>query len=83
MNIQECDILNALLTTEYSNQRELAETSGHSLGIVNRSINTLKETGYLDSHNKPTNKAIEKNSCKFSPKRCYFSSGIRNADGSY
>lgn len=60
MNIQECDILNALLTTEYSNQRELAETSGHSLGIVNRSINTLKETGYLDSHNKPTNKAIEK-----------------------
>ena len=60
MNIQECDILNALLTTEYSNQRELAETSGHSLGVVNRSINTLKETGYLDSHNRPTDKAIEK-----------------------
>lgn len=60
MNIQECDILNTLFSTEYSNQRELSEISGHSLGIVNRSINALKEHGYLDQNNKLTVKAIDK-----------------------
>ena len=31
MNIQECDILNSIISFTYTNQRKLAETSGHSL----------------------------------------------------
>ena len=41
MNIQECDILNSIISFTYTNQRKLAETSGHSLGVVNRSIKNL------------------------------------------
>lgn len=35
------------------------EDSGHSLGIVNRSIKTLIAEGYLDESIQPTQKAIE------------------------
>ena len=45
MNTQECDILNLILSNTYTNQRTLAEDSGHSLGIVNRSIKTLIAEG--------------------------------------
>ena len=50
MNTQECDILNLILSNTYTNQRTLAEDSGHSLGIVNRSIKTLIAEGYLDEY---------------------------------
>ena len=59
MNTQECDILNLVLSNTYTNQRTLAEDSGHSLGIVNRSIKTLIAEGYLDESIQPTQKAIE------------------------
>ena len=58
MNTQECDILNLVLSNTYTNQRTLAEDSGHSLGIVNRSIKTLIAEGYLDESIQPTQKAI-------------------------
>lgn len=48
MNIQECDILNSIISFTYTNQRKLAETSGHSLGVVNRSIKNLLQEGYID-----------------------------------
>lgn len=57
MNIQELDILNKLLDTESSNQRILAESTGHSLGVVNRSIRNITESGYLDNTGIPTDKA--------------------------
>jgi hypothetical protein len=41
MNKQESDILNTLLLKPYINQRILAEVSGHSLGVVNRSLKEL------------------------------------------
>ena len=47
MNKQECDILNALKQTSYRNQRDLAENSGHSLGVVNRSIKALIQKGFI------------------------------------
>lgn len=47
MNIQKFDILNILLTDGYENQRQLARKSGHSLGMVNRSIKNLIAEGYL------------------------------------
>ena len=67
MNIQECDILNAMISKPYENQRILSQTSGHSLGIVNRSVKSLIDTGYLNTDMTPTDKAIQEVSVK-SPK---------------
>lgn len=58
MNKQESDILNVLLSQPYTNQRVLSETSGHSLGVVNRSINNLIENGYLDESKSLTQKTF-------------------------
>lgn len=57
MNTQECDVLNAIRAQEYQNQRLLAERCGHSLGTVNRCLQTLSREGYLDSHKQPSEKA--------------------------
>ena len=38
MNKQEADILNAIFVGNIKNQRNLAEITGHSLGVVNRSL---------------------------------------------
>ena len=38
MNKQEKDILNTLYHQSVNNQREISELSGHSLGVVNKSI---------------------------------------------
>ena len=59
MNKQESDILNALILEPFINQRILAETSNHSLGVVNRSIKELMKSGYIDQEIKPTLKARE------------------------
>ena len=59
MNKQELDILNSLYLEPFINQRILAEMSGHSLGVVNRSIKELMKTGYLDEHVQLTMKARE------------------------
>lgn len=48
MNIQELDILRTIKDCSISNQRTLSELTGHSLGVVNRSIKRLIECGYLD-----------------------------------
>lgn len=57
MNKQESDILNALLQEPFINQRILSEVSGHSLGIVNRSLKELIKEGYLDESVQLTPKA--------------------------
>ena len=51
MNKQESDVLNVLLLEPFINQRILAEVSGHSLGVVNRSIKELIKADYLDEWN--------------------------------
>ena len=48
MNRQKCDILIQIAKKTFTTQRELAETSGHSLGVVNREVRELTEMGYLD-----------------------------------
>ena len=58
MNKQESDILNTILLEPFINQRILAEVSGHSLGVVNRSLKELIKAGYLDDTIRPTAKAI-------------------------
>ena len=57
MNIQDLDIMNMLSREPYANQRLLAERSGHSLGIVNRSLRALTEQGFLDGDRMLTEKA--------------------------
>ena len=59
MNKQELDILNALFSAAYENQRLLAERVGYSLGAVNRSVRVLTEQGYLDKAGHPTEQAKE------------------------
>lgn len=59
MNLQEADILRTLLARPFINQRILAEETGHSLGVVNRSIRTLTDAGYLDNSVHVTDKARE------------------------
>lgn len=68
MNKQESDILNALLLEPFINQRILAEVSGHSLGVVNRSLKELIKAGYLNEAICPTAKAVAEYKNK-TPKR--------------
>ena len=57
MNLQEADILKTLVTEPFINQRVLSEITGHSLGVVNRSLRRLTADGYLDGHSRLTEKA--------------------------
>lgn len=59
MNKQEADILNVLLQEPFINQRILAEVSGHSLGVVNRSLKELIKEGYLNEDAYLTAKAVQ------------------------
>lgn len=59
MNLQESDILRTLFYEPFINQRILAESSGHSIGVVNRSLRQLMEDEYLDSSAQLTMKARE------------------------
>ena len=59
MNIQELDIMKVLMDKPFVSQRILAEESGHSLGVVNRSLRNLAKAGYLNDEMQLTDKAIE------------------------
>ena len=62
MNKQEADVLRTVFQEPFINQRILAESSGHSLGVVNRSLKTLIAEGYLDEDIRPTQlAALEQN----------------------
>ena len=58
MNNSKQDILNNLIKEPLINQRILAAQTGHSLGIVNRSLKELISEGYLDEEIRPTEKAL-------------------------
>ena len=58
MNNSKQDILNNLIKEHFINQRILAAQTGHSLGIVNRSLKELISEGYLDEEIRPTEKAL-------------------------
>lgn len=57
MNLQESDVLRTLSDNPFVNQRLLSEITGHSLGVINRSIKTLTDEGWLDAEARPTPKA--------------------------
>ena len=58
MNNSKQDILNNLIKEPFINQRILAAQTGHSLGIVNRSLKELISEGYLDEEIRLTEKAL-------------------------
>lgn len=57
MNKIKGDLMNALALKEYANQRELAKTTGYSLGAVNGALKELGEDGYIDEKTALTVKA--------------------------
>lgn len=57
MNIQELDVMNNIKNSIFINQRTLAEETGHSLGIINRSLRSLCREGYLNEQMELTEKA--------------------------
>lgn len=59
MNVRERDILKLLADSGYENQRALADVSGHSLGMVNRSIRYLIDNGCIGSDMHVTEKGME------------------------
>ncbi len=60
MNNKESDILRALMMKSFVNQRILAEDSGHSVGVVNKTLKELLKKEYLNEKFELTLKAIEK-----------------------
>ena len=57
MNTYESEIMNILYKEPFINQRILAETTGHSVGSVNKSLRQLAQDGYLDNNMQLTDKA--------------------------
>lgn len=58
MNIFSSDLLLLLSAAPFRSQRELAERSGLSLGLVNRSLQELKSEGLLDDAFSLTDQAL-------------------------
>lgn len=59
MNLQEADVLRTIKKDTFINQRILAETSGHSLGVVNKSLKKLINDGYIDNNMRLTSLATQ------------------------
>lgn len=58
MNKHESDILALLLKDSKLTQRQISERIHLSLGLVNKTIKSLKQKGYLSNNNRITNKLI-------------------------
>ncbi len=67
MNLHEFDVLKAIMNEPFVNQRVLSIISGHSLGVINRSIKHLVCEGYLNEQVQLTKKAQDEVKTK-SPK---------------
>ena len=57
MNNQAYDVLNDILETPYTSQRDISQRCGHSLGAVNGALKQLSQEGLLDEFLQPTAKA--------------------------
>lgn len=55
MNKHESDILELLLKDSKLTQRQISERIHLSLGLVNKTIKSLKKKGYLSNNNRITN----------------------------
>ena len=58
MNVQELDILNAIRMNPMMNQREIANQSGYSLGLVNRVVKELQDKKWITATNELSKMAV-------------------------
>lgn len=49
MNIYESKLLNKIFHDGFSNQRQLSDETGFSLGLINKSLQSLKDSGLITS----------------------------------
>ena len=49
MNIYESKLLNKISHDGFSNQRQLSDETGFSLGLINKSLQSLKDSGLITS----------------------------------
>lgn len=56
MNKWKCDILKKLYFQKYISQRDLAEQTGYSLGIINQSLRELHQQAYINTEYRLTEK---------------------------
>lgn len=59
MNIQEMNIIQSIIKEPYTNQRDLSKRTGHSIGVINKSLANLIKKEYLDENIQLTSKAKE------------------------
>ncbi len=59
MNYIDFEALKQILLNNTTNQRELSQITGYSLGRINKSISSLKSEWYLDNQLNPTQKTRE------------------------
>lgn len=76
MKKQNWDIIIALLQEPFFNQRRLAEISGLSLGMVNKTINELLEKRYINEEMQLTVKALEEIEMKKPKKAIILAAGF-------
>lgn len=58
MNIYESKLLNIISHDGFSNQRQLSDETGFSLGLINKSLQSLKDSGLITSDYQLTKKAF-------------------------
>lgn len=58
MNIYESKLLNKIFHDGFSNQRQLSDETGFSLGLINKSLQSLKDSGLITSDYQLTKKAF-------------------------
>lgn len=58
MNIYESKLLNKILHDGFSNQRQLSDEAGFSLGLINKSLQSLKDSGLITSDYQLTKNAF-------------------------
>lgn len=81
MNIQEYDVMNAIIDKGYHNQRTLSESTGYSLGKVNQSLAALVKDGYLNKEYTLTDQGSGGNTAEEAKERHYPGGWIRGAHG--
>lgn len=57
MTTMEMDVLGCLLEDCELTQRELMKRTGHSIGVINRSLRMFREEAFIDEDNHPTEKS--------------------------
>lgn len=56
MNVKECEILKMLLESPYVDKQLISDLSGNPMGVVDRCVRSLTDSGHIDESMQVTNK---------------------------